>query len=89
MGYIILILKVDTLPGLKPLLWRTSTQEEFNKILSSTDPMFFAIKKRIIDNKINDHSKIRARFTCEEIEEPKLIEIFMAGLGCVLIHREL
>jgi len=73
--------------GIKPLLWRTATQKEFREILGSKDSMFAAVKKRILDNKINDCSKIRARFTCEELEEPRLIEIFMAGLGCVLIHR--
>lgn len=75
-------------PGVKPLLWRCSTQTEFDFIMNTKDPMYFAIKKRILDNQIIDTSKIRARFTCEELEEPRLIKIFMAGLGCVLIHRD-
>ena len=74
-------------PGIKPLLWRTATQKEFDFIMNTSDPMYSAIKKRMLDNVLIDTSKIRARFTCEELEEPKLIKIFMAGLGCVLIHR--
>jgi len=74
-------------PGVKPLLWRTTTQKEFDFIMNTQDLMYSAVKRRIIENNLKDGDKIRARFTCEELEEPKLIKIFMAGLGCVLIHR--
>ena len=75
-------------PGIKPLLWRTSTQEEFNEILNSNDPIYSQVKHLIKKNNITDIGKIRARFKCEELEEPRLLEIFMAGLGCVLISRK-
>ncbi|MCD4666279.1 glycosyltransferase family 2 protein, partial [archaeon] len=72
-------------PGLKPLLWRTSTQKEFEDIKNSDDPIYLPIKEMIRKEKITDPKKIRARFKCEELEEPKLVEIFMSGLGCTLI----
>ncbi len=75
-------------PGLKPLLWRTATKEELDFILSTDDPMYDSIKKQIEIEGVREGSKIRARFTVEELEKPKLVEIYMAGLGCVLIQRD-
>ncbi|MFA5175666.1 MAG: hypothetical protein WC413_00180 [Candidatus Nanoarchaeia archaeon] len=76
-------------PGIKPVLFKKFNQEDLNNLLKSDDINYAATKKEVIEKNIKDPSLIRTRFTNEELQEPRLIEVYKTGLGCILIHRSI
>ena len=68
-----------------PLVSKKIDKKTFEILKNSQDP--FVIKK-IKENKITSYDQVGQWMTAEEVEEPRIIEIHEAGLGCVLISRK-
>ena len=73
---------------IKPLAYAETTPEQFE--ILKADPKYenTDIRKKIESGKIKGPEDIHGQLSAKEVEGSKVIEVFYAGLGCMLIKRE-
>ena len=67
-----------------PIASQAIDERTFEELKKSSDP---ELKKRMEKNKITTYKDAGRQLTPEEVEEPQIIEIHEAGLGCVLMSK--
>lgn len=74
-------------PGLKPLLYTWLSQKEFDEVITSPH-LYTETFKKIKEKSIKSPDELKRHMTVEEVQEPKFMEVKYAGVGCMLIKKE-